>query len=120
MVLNMKTRLMLAGAVVSASMLTLAVANAQFDPSTGSTTTTPDTTQTMPGVSPPPGSVPTTQPSPYDTALMGSDAGVGGSGSMGTYPSPFDTMDAGFGGGLTPPSTLSPLNTGDALDAGLR
>jgi hypothetical protein len=108
MVLNMKTRLMLAGAVVSASMLTLAVANAQFDPSTGA----PTTTQTPPGVSPPPGSAPTTQPSPYDTT----DAGVGGAGSMGTFPSPFDTTDAGFGGGLAPPSTLG----GDMLDAGLR
>ncbi|MFL5355103.1 hypothetical protein [Archangium sp.] len=107
MVLNMKTRLMLAGAVVSASMLTLAVANAQFDPSTGSTT------QTTPGVSPGPGSM---QPSPYDTGLTGTDAGVGGSGATGTYPSPFDTTDAGFGGGLMPPSMLG----GDSLDAGLR
>lgn len=108
MVLNMKTRLMLAGAVVSASMLTLAVANAQFEPNTG----VPDTTQTMPGVSPPPGSVPGTQPSPYDLT----DAGVGGAGSLETFPSPFDTTDAGFGGGLMPPSTLG----GDSLDAGLR
>lgn len=117
MVLNMKTRLMLAGAVVGASMLTLAVANAQFQPNPG----TPDTTQTTPGVSPPPGSVPSMQPSPYDTGLMGSDAGIGGAGPMETYPSPFDTTDAGFGGsGLTPPSTLPPLNEGDLLDAGLR
>lgn len=111
MVLNMKTRLMLAGAVVGASMLTLAVANAQFDPNTGAPTTTPDTTQTTPGISPPPGSIPTTQPSPYDLT----DAGVGGAGSTGTFPSPFDTTDAGFGGEFMP-RTLG----GDLLDAGLR
>ncbi|WNG39062.1 hypothetical protein F0U60_39740 [Archangium minus] len=113
MVINKKTRLMLAGAVVGASMLSLAVANAQFDPSTGAPTTTPGVPQTTPGVSPPPGSVPPTQPSPYDT---GTDAGTGGSGAIPTYPSPFGATDAGVGGsGLMPPSSLG---TG-SQDAGL-
>ncbi|PTL77703.1 hypothetical protein [Vitiosangium sp. GDMCC 1.1324] len=100
MVLNMKTRLMLAGAVLGASVLTLAVANAQIEPSTP-----------QPGV---PQTTPLPQPTPYDTGM---DGGVGGAGSLGTYPSLLDTTDAGFGGGgLLPPSTLG----GDMLDAGLR
>ncbi|QRK08475.1 hypothetical protein JQX13_52680 [Archangium violaceum] len=114
MVLTLKTRLMLAGAVVGASMLTLAVANAQFDPTTGAPTTTPGVPQTTPGISPPPGSVPTTQPSPYDTGM---DAGTGGSGAMPTFPSPFGSTDAGFGGsGLMPPPSYGT----DSQDAGFR
>ncbi len=96
MLLDVKTRLVLAGAVLGASLLTLTVANAQIDPATGAPTTT-----TTPGI--PPGTIPSTQPSPYDT---GTDAGLGGSGLMPTYPSPFD-RDAGWGGtGFTPPSSF--------------
>ncbi|MGZ3458157.1 MAG: hypothetical protein ACXU86_06570 [Archangium sp.] len=114
MVLNIKTRLMLAGAVLGASLLALTVADAQINPSTGAPVSPDNTqTQTTTGVPPPPGSTPTTQPSPYDTGL--SDAGVGGSGTMTTYPSPFESTDAGFGGGLLP----TPLGS-DMLDAGLR
>ncbi|HEX5754701.1 MAG TPA: hypothetical protein VFZ09_51430 [Archangium sp.] len=118
MALNLRKRLAVAGAVLGASLFTLAVANAQFDPTTGQPTTpgispTPPGLTPPPGVSPSPGSVPTTTPSPYDT-----DGGLGGSGinPMPSYPSPFDSTDAGLGGsgGLMPPPIL-----GD-LDAGLR
>ena len=110
MVLNMKTRLVFAGAVLGASLFALTVADAQIDPSTGAPGV-PGIPQTPPGLSPSPGTVPNTQPSPYDT---GQDGGIGGSGMMPTYPSPFDT-DAGMGGsGLMPPPTLG------GLDAGLR
>ncbi len=116
MVLNIKTRLVLAGAVLGASLFTLMVANAQIDPSTGAPVTpgipeTPPGASPSPGVSSSPGTVPNTQPSPSDTGL---DAGIGGSGSIPTYPSPLNT-DAGMGGsGLMPPPVLG------GLDAGLR
>jgi hypothetical protein len=116
MTINLKKRLAVAGAVLGASLFTLAVANAQLDPSTGAPGTpgispTPPGLSPQPGVSPSPGSVPTPTPSPYD---MGQDGGLGGSGVMPTYPSPFNT-DAGTGGsGLMPPPILG------GLDAGLR
>jgi hypothetical protein len=116
MALNLKKRLVVAGAVLGASLFTLAVANAQLDPSTGAPTTpgipqTPPGLSPDPGVSPSPGSVPTTTPSPYDSQ----DGGIGGSGIFPTYPSPFDSTDAGMGGsGLMPPPILG------GMDAGLR
>ena len=108
MALNLKKRLVVAGAVLGASLFTLAVANAQIDPATGQPTT-PGISPTPPGLPPQPGSVPTT--SPYD-----SDGGLGGSGIAPSYPSPFDSTDAGLGGsgGLMPPPILG------GLDAGLR
>ncbi|QRN94892.1 hypothetical protein JRI60_38180 [Archangium violaceum] len=110
MVLNVKTRLVLAGAVVGVSLLALASANAQFDPSTGAPVS-PGTPQTSPGVSP-------TTPQPFpDYNSMNGDGGMGGSGldPMPSIPSLFG-QDAGTGGsgGLLPPPTLEPL------DAGLR
>ncbi len=110
MVLDVKTRLVLAGAVVGASLLALASANAQLDPSTGAPVS-PGIAQTSPGLSPP-----TAQPLPD---YGGTDAGLGGSGltptPMPSVPSLFG-QDAGTGGsgGLLPPPTLGPL------DAGLR
>ncbi|WP_257462579.1 DcrB/PsbP domain-containing protein [Archangium lipolyticum] len=108
MLLNVKTRLVLAGAVVGASLLVLASANAQVDPSTGAPVS-PGTTQTTPGLPPT-----TVQPLPdYNRT----DAGMGGSGMapMPSVPSLFG-QDAGMGGsgGLFPSPTLEPL------DAGLR
>lgn len=113
---NPKKRLAVAGAVLGASLFTLAVANAQLDPTTGAPTTpgispTPPGLSPQPGISPSPGSVPTTTPSPYDT---GTDGGLGGSGFTPSYPSPFNTTDAGLGGsgGLMPPPILGPLDSG--------
>lgn len=86
----MKTRLMLAGAVLGVALLTLASADAQMDPTAPAPT--PGMPQTTPGISPPIEPVPL-EPLP--------DAGTGGSGSTMmppmTFPSPFDT-DAGMGG----------------------
>ncbi|MFE8601051.1 hypothetical protein [Archangium violaceum] len=111
MALNLKKRLVVAGAVLGASLFTLTIANAQIDPATGQPTTpgvspTPPGLPPQPGVSPSPGSV-----TPYD-----SDGGLGGSGIAPSYPSPFDSTDAGLGGsgGLMPPPILG------GLDAGLR
>lgn len=123
MALNLRKRLAVAGAVLGASLFTLAVANAQFDPNTGAPTT-PGIPQTPPGLSPdpgvspspgispsPPGSVPSTTPPLYGDQ----DGGIGGSGFAPTYPSPFDSTDAGIGGGgLMPPPILG------GMDAGLR
>jgi hypothetical protein len=121
MVLGVKTRLMLAGAVLGASLMALATANAQMDPSTGSPTTAPmpGGPQTTPGVSPTPGTTGTTSGIPQpDLSGFNSDAGIGGSGSMmppSTFPSPFDT-DAGFGGsGFSPPSTFGGQDAGTGL-----
>lgn len=110
MALNLKKRLVVAGAVLGASLFTLTIANAQIDPATGQPTT-PGVSPTPPGLEPQPGSVPTTTPSPYD-----SDGGLGGSGFEPSYPSPFDSTDAGLGGSgeLMPPPILG------GLDAGLR
>jgi hypothetical protein len=116
MALNLKKRLAVAGAVLGASLFTLAVANAQLDPSTGAPGTpgispTPPGLSPQPGVSPSPGSMPTPAPSPYDT---GQDGGLGGSGITPSYPSPFETNDGGMGGsgGLMPPPILGPLDSG--------
>jgi hypothetical protein len=99
MVLGVKTRLVLAGAVLGASLMALATANAQFDPSTGAPTTTP-------GI-----------PQP-DLSGLNTDAGLGGSGSMippSTYPSPFGE-DAGFGGsGFSPYSPFGGSDAGTGL-----
>ena len=105
MVLGVKTRLVLAGAVLGASLLTLATADAQMDPMTPGPT--PGIPQTPPGASP------TFQPVPLEPLQ---DAGTGGSGSMmppPAFPSPFDT-DAGVGGagGFTPPSSLGGPDAG--------
>jgi len=105
MVLGVKTRLMLTGAVLGASLLTLATADAQMDPTTPAPP--PGIPQTSPGASP------TFQPVPLDPLP---DAGTGGSGSMmppSTFSSPFDT-DAGVGGagGFTPPSSLGGQDAG--------
>ena len=119
MALNLKKRFAVAGAVLGASLFTLAVANAQLDPSTGAPTSpgispTPPGLSPQPGVSPSPGSIPTPtpSPSPYDSQ----DGGLGGSGFTPTYPSPFETTDAGMGGsgGLMPSPILG------EMDAGLR
>jgi len=115
MALNLKKRLAVAGAVLGASLFTLAVANAQLDPNTGAPgspgiSPTPPGLSPQPGVSPSPGSVPSPTPSPYDSQ----DGGLGGSGLTPTYPSPFETNDAGMGGsgGLMPPPLLGPLDSG--------
>ncbi len=105
MVLGMKTRLMLAGAVVGAALLTLSTANAQMDP-TGSPIPTPGMPQTMPGTTP-------TTPQPLPDFNAGGDAGTGGSGFSppASVPSPFGD-DGGIGGsgpggpGFSPPSSL--------------
>jgi hypothetical protein len=116
MALNLKKPFAVAGAVLGASLFTLAVANAQLDPNTGAPgspgiSPTPPGLSPQPGVSPSPGSVPSPVPSPYDSQ----DGGLGGSGIMPSYPSPFDNRDAGFGGGgLMPPPILG------EQDAGLR
>jgi hypothetical protein len=106
MVLGVKTRLVLAGAVLGASLMALATANAQIDPSTGSPTTMPGTRDTTSGIAQP------------DFSGLNSDAGIGGSGSMmppSTFPSPFDT-DAGFGGsGFSPPSPFGGQDAGVGL-----
>jgi hypothetical protein len=123
MVLGVKTRLVLAGAVLGASLMALATANAQVDPSTGAPITTPTPTpgvpQTTPGVSPTPGTTGTTPGVPQqDFSGLNADAGIGGSGSMlppSTFPSPFDT-DAGLGGsGFSPPSSFGGSDAGTGL-----
>lgn len=116
MALNLKKRLAVAGTVLGAALFTLALANAQIDPNTG-TPVTPGIPETPPGLPPDPGTSP--QPgSPEPLTPLPSDdpdGGVGGSGFTPTYPSPFGTRDAGFGGPeLMPPPILGPL------DAGLR
>ncbi len=115
MVLGVKTRLVLAGAVLGAALMALATADAQIDPSTGAPTT-PGVPQTTPGVSPTPGTTPgTTQP---DLSGLNADAGLGGSGSMmppSTYPSLFGE-DAGFGGtGFSPYSPFGGSDAGTGL-----
>lgn len=103
MALGMKTRLLVAGAVVGAAMLALSSASAQIDPGTGGPPMpTPGMTpQTTPGVTP-------TTPEPLPDFNASSDAGMGGSGFSPppSVPSPFGE-DAGMGGsGFSPPSTL--------------
>jgi hypothetical protein len=121
MVLGVKTRLVLAGAVLGASLMALATANAQMDPSTGAPTTTPTpgVPQTTPGVSPTPGTPGTTSGIPQpDLSGLNADAGIGGSGSMlppSTMPSPFGT-DGGFGGsGFSPPPSFGGQDGGTGL-----
>jgi hypothetical protein len=125
MVLGVKTRLVLAGAVLGASLMALATANAQMDPTGSPTTTTPvpGVPQTTPGVSPTPGTTGTTPGVPQpDLSGLNADAGIGGSGSMmppSTYPSPFD-RDAGFGGsglgsGFSPPPSFGGQDAGTGL-----
>jgi hypothetical protein len=111
MTLDVKMRLVLAGAVLGASLLALKAADAQVDPSTGSPTTLPGTPQTTPGVSP------TLEPVPLEPLP---DAGMGGSGPMmpPSIPSPFEE-DAGLGGsGFSPPAYLSPPSILGGADAG--
>ncbi|MCY1075605.1 hypothetical protein [Archangium lansingense] len=110
MALNLKKRLVVTGVVLGASLFTLAIANAQIDPNTGAPVT-PGIPPSPPGLSPSPGTTPTTPPPLY----AGDDGGTGGSGMIPTYPSPFDSADSGIGGGGLMPSPIL-----GELDAGLR
>ncbi len=118
----LKKRLAVAGAVLGASLFTLAVANAQLDPNTGAPTTpgispTPPGLSPDPGVSPSPGSAPTPQP---PSVYGGQDGGIGGSGLTPTYPSPFDSNDGGIGGSGLGSGDLMPSPILGGMDAGLR
>jgi hypothetical protein len=113
MVLDVKMRLVLAGAVLGASLLALKTTNAQVGPTTSPPTSLPGTPQTTPGIPQ------TTIPEPVPLEPL-SDAGLGGSGPMAppSVPSPFGG-DAGFGGsGFSPPPSLSPPSTLGGADAG--
>jgi len=111
MLLGVKTRLMLAGAVVGAALLALSTANAQMDP-TGSPMPTPGMPQTMPGTTP-------TTPQPLPDFNAGGDAGMGGSGYSppASVPSPFGD-DAGMGGSGLGGSGISPPSSFGGQDAG--
>lgn len=112
MVLDVKMRLVLAGAVLGASLLALKATNAQVGPTPSPPSSLPGTPQTTPGIPR------TTIPEPVPVEPL-SDAGMGGSGSMTppSFPSPFGE-DAGLGGSGLPPPSLSPLPTFGGTDAG--